>query len=330
MKHHLLADLRCPLSAEPLELANGEVEDDIDNGELICAGCGRIWQVRRGVPRLVPPELAEQQRRTAAAFGYEWQHFDEMHPEYEAQFLDWLHPIGRDFFPGKRVLDAGCGTGRHAYFAGQYGAEVVGLDLSEAVETASRVLAPLENAEVVQGDVLRPPFRTAAGGGGFDLVYSIGVLHHLPDPYEGFRSLLRFVRPGGTIAVWVYGYENNSFVRNAVEPLRRVSTKVPPPLLRGLAWPLGVAFHGIAKGIYRPLDGTAIGSVLPLNKYMASVANFSFRQNYSIVFDQLVAPTAAYIKGPELRAWFDENGLGDVVISHRHGNSWRGQGRVPA
>ena len=218
----------------------------------------------------------------------------EMHPEYEAQFLDWLHPIGRDFFHGKRVLDAGCGTGRHAFFAAQYGAgEVVGLDLSEAVETARRILTPFENTEVVQGDLLRPPLRTAAQGGGFDLVYSIGVLHHLPDPYEGFRSLLRFVRPGGTIAVWVYGYENNGFVRNAVEPLRRVSTKVPPPLLRGLAWPLGAAFHGLAKGVYRPLDGTAIGAALPLNEYMASVANFSFRQNYSIVFDQLVAPTAA-------------------------------------
>ena len=151
-----------------------------------------------------------------------------------------------------------------------------------------------------------------------------------PTRTTGFRSLLRFVRPGGTIAVWVYGYENNGFVRNVVEPLRRVSTKVPPPLLRGLAWPLGAAFHGVAKGVYRPLDGTAIGSALPLDEYMASVADFSFRQNYSIVFDQLVAPTAAYIKGPELRGWFDENGLEDVVISHRHGNSWRGQGRVPA
>ena len=161
-------------------------------------------------------------------------------------------------------------------------------------------------------------------------MYSIGVLHHLPDPYEGFRSLLRFVRPRGTVAVWVYGYENNGFVRNAVEPLRRVSTKVPPPLLRGLAWPLGAAFHGVAKGVYRPLDGTVIGTALPLSEYMASVANFSFRQNYSIVFDQLVAPTAAYIKGPELRRWFDESGLEDVLISHRHGNSWRGQGRMPA
>jgi SAM-dependent methyltransferase len=330
MKRPLLEDLLCPLSSESLQLANGGGGDDVENAELVCAGCGRRWEVLRGVPRLVPPDLVEQQRRTAAAFAFEWQHFSEMHPEYEAQFLDWLQPIGRDFFPGKRVLDAGCGTGRHAYYAAKYGAsEVVGLDLSEAVETARRVLSEFENAEVVQGDLLRPPLRSAAEGGGFDLVYSIGVLHHLPDPYDGFRSLLRFVRPGGTIAVWVYGYENNGFVRNVVEPLRRVSTKVPPPLLRGLAWPLGGAFHGIAKGVYAPLGGTAVGKGLPLNEYMASVANFSFRQNYSIVFDQLVAPTAAYIKGSELRSWFHENGLEDVVISHRHGNSWRGQGRVP-
>jgi SAM-dependent methyltransferase len=331
MKRRLLEDLLCPVSSEPLQLANGDAEGDVDSAELVCAGCGRRWEIRHGVPRLVPPDLVEQQRRTAAAFGFEWQHFAEQHPEYEAQFLDWLDPIGRDFFAGKRVLDAGCGTGRHAYFAAQYGAEeVVGLDLSDAVETARRVLSPFENAEVVQGDLLRPPLRTAADGGGFDLVYSIGVLHHLPDPYEGFRSLLRFVRPRGTIAVWVYGHENNGFVRNAVEPLRRVSTKVPPPLLRGLAWPLGAAFHGLAKGVYRPLDGTRVGAALPLDEYMANAAGFSFRQNYSIVFDQLVAPTAAYIKGPELRRWFDENGLEDVVISHRHGNSWRGQGRVPA
>jgi SAM-dependent methyltransferase len=327
MKRRLLEDLRCPVCAEPLQLANGS----LDKGELACVGCGQTWEVRNGVPRLVPPHLVEQQRRTAAAFAYEWQHFAEMHPEYEAQFLDWIHPIGKDFFRGKRVLDAGCGTGRHAYFAARYGAEeVVGLDLSEAVETARRVLEPFESAEIVQGDLLRPPLRTASEGGGFDLVYSIGVLHHLPDPYAGFRSLLRFVRTGGTLAVWVYGFENNGFVRNAVEPLRRVSTKVPPPLLRGLAWPLGAAFHGLAKGVYRPLAGTSVGAALPLNQYMASVANFSFRQNYSIVFDQLVAPTAAYIKGPELRSWFDESGLEDVVISHRHGNSWRGQGRLPA
>jgi hypothetical protein len=114
-----------------------------------------------------------------------------------------------------------------------------------------------------------------------------------------------------------------------VEPMRRVSTKIPPSMLRALAWPLAAGFHGAAKGVYRPLGRTRAGRALPLNEYLASVADFSFRQNYGIVFDQLVAPTAAYVKGAELERWFESGGLEEVVVSHRHGNSWRGLGRVP-
>lgn len=332
MRPDLLDDLVCPLSGDALELRTDEdAGGNVAAGELRCPGCGRSWPIANGIPRLVPPELVDQQRQTSAAFGWQWEHFVEMHPEFEPQFLDWLSPIEPAFFRGKRVLDAGCGIGRHAYFAASYGAsEVVALDLSSAVETARRNLARFETAHVVQGDLLRPPFRTAARGGGFDFVYSIGVLHHLPDPYEGFRTLLDYVRPGGTIAVWVYGYENNGFVRNVIEPLRRVSTRIPPSLLRGLAWPLGLAFHAAAKGVYRPLAATKAGRRLPLSEYLSSVAAFSFRHNYGIVFDQLVAPTAVYIRGPELARWFDENGLEQVQLSHRHGTSWRGRGRVPA
>jgi SAM-dependent methyltransferase len=330
VKASLLEDLVCPISGDGLQIVPESAEPDVETGELVCEACGLRWPIRGGIPRLVPADLVEQQRKTAHAFGWQWQHFAEMHPEFEAQFLDWLDPIGRDDFVGKRVLDAGCGLGRHSYFAASYGArEVVALDLSDAVETAQQNLAQFDNVHVIQGDLLRPPLRTAADGGGFDLVYSIGVLHHLPDPYEGFRTLLRYVRPGGKIAVWVYGHENNGFVRNVVEPIRRVSTRIPPSALRTLAWPLAVVFHGAAKGIYRPLERTAAGKSLPLHEYMSSVADFSFRQNYGIVFDQLVAPTAAYIKGDELRTWFAQNRLEGVHVSHRHGNSWRGQGRVP-
>jgi len=330
VKRTLLEDLRCPVSSDPLVLQGDEASGDVETGELVCVGCDHRWPIRNGIPRLVPQDLEDQQRKTASAFGWQWQHFVEMHPEFEAQFLDWLHPIGPEFFQGKRVLDAGCGIGRHAHYAASYGAdEVVALDLSVAVETARLNLQPLDNVHVVQGDLLHPPFRTAAQGGGFDFIYSIGVLHHLPDPYAGFRSLVDYVRPGGTIAVWVYGFENNGLVRNIVEPVRRLSTRMPPSVLRGLAWPLALWFHGVAKGVYRPLHGTAVGRRLPLDDYLTSVADFSFRQNYGIVFDQLVAPTAAYITGSELEKWFHESGLEDVQISHRHENSWRGRGRTP-
>lgn len=329
MRRLFADELVCPLSGDRLVLETPNDTARVDSGELLCRACDRRWSIHGSIPRLVPPDLVEQQERTSAAFGWQWQHFAEQHKEFEEQFLDWIHPLEPEFFKGKRVLDAGCGTGRHARFAASYGAEqVVALDLSAAVETARENLALFDNVDVVQGDLLRPPFPTAAAGGGFDIVYSIGVLHHLPDPAAGFRSLVRFVRPGGAIVVWVYGHENNGFVRHVVEPLRRISTMIPPSALRVLAWPLAAAFHGVSGGVYRPLQGTRISRSLPLNEYLASVAGFSFRQNYAIVFDQLVAPTAMYIRGAELARWFEDAGLDDIAITHRHRNSWRGKGRV--
>ena len=65
-----------------------------------------------------------------------------------------------------------------------------------------------------------------------------------------------------------------------------------------------------------------------MHEYLASVADFSFGQNCAIVFDQHVAPTAAYVKRGELESWFAAAGLEDVEISGRHGNSWRGRGRA--
>lgn len=321
--------LACPLCAGRLALEDAQpTADDVASGRLLCGSCGAVYPIANRVPRLVPPDLSVDQQRTADAFGWQWRHFAELNSSFEAQFLDWIYPLEPSFFAGKDVLDAGCGIGRHSYFVAKYGArDVVAVDLSGAVDTAVSNLAPFANAHVVQGDILRLPLQRPDDGGGFDVIYSIGVLHHLPDPREGFLALARWLRPGGTIAVWVYGHENNGFVRNIVEPLRRVTTHVPPSLLRAIAWPLAVVFHGIVKGIYGPARTSAWGRVLPLRDYVSSLAGFGFRQNYAIVFDQLVAPTAAYIRGDELRSWFEDAQLEDIEITSRHGNSWRARGR---
>lgn len=313
--------LACPL-------CGGSLEDG--NMGLRCYSCGRFYAVLHDIPRLVPPDLPAELRKTSSAFGWQWRHFVTMYDQYEEQFLDWIHPVAADAFLDKDVLDAGCGIGRHAFFAARNGARsVAALDLSAAVDTARETLAELPNAHVVQGDILSPPFQRPENGGGFDIIYSIGVLHHLPNPRDGFLSLRRFLRPGGLLVVWVYGYENNGLVRNVVEPLRRVTTRIPPTLLRGIALPLAAVFHGAVKAIYRPAHGTALARRLPLEEYISSLSGFTFQQNYNIVFDQLVAPTAAYIRGDELREWFEAAGLEDVAVTSRHGNSWRGRGRAP-
>jgi SAM-dependent methyltransferase len=210
--------------------------------------------------------------------------------------------------------------------ASAFGAkEVIGLDLGPAVDAAAQNTADLDNVHVVQGDLTRPPFRAES----VDLIYSIGVLHHLPDPHAGFRALLPLVRPGGAIFVWVYGFEGNRFVRSVVEPLRRVSTRLPPPLLRVLALPLGLGFHALAHNVYRPTRLKWLSRRLPLAAYMESVSHFTFRQNYAIVFDQLVAPKSHYISRDELEHWAAAAGLEDVSITSRNDNSWRLFARLP-
>jgi SAM-dependent methyltransferase len=329
MRLEALDHLGCPVCRREIECRSVRTEgDEITEGTLTCAGCRREYPVRGGIPRLLPDDLLSGQRQTAEAFGWEWLHFVEMHDEYEAQLLDWIHPLRQEFFRDKLVLDAGCGIGRHAYFARQWGARAVfAMDLSSAVETAYEHLREFPNAHVVQADLHAPPFRSDGDVGRFDFVYSIGVLHHLPQPRAGFESIAQLVAPGGTIFAWVYGHENNGVVRQVVDPFRRiVSRRLSPALVKLLAWPLTVLLVALAKLIYRPLRSTRVFKRLPLAEYIASLADFSFRQNHSIVFDQLVAPTTHYLKRDEFARWFDDNSFEHIEVTARNENSWRGRG----
>jgi uncharacterized protein YbaR (Trm112 family)/ubiquinone/menaquinone biosynthesis C-methylase UbiE len=305
VKPRLLELLACPFCHGQLSLETGRRQgDEIVEGRFECDGCRQGYPLLRGVPRLLPPNIGLEQQRTATAFGQEWRHFVEMHPEYEAQFLDRIHPIEPAFFQGKFVLDAGAGIGRHAYFAASYA------------------------AHVVQGDIYNPPLRIGAETGGFDLVYSIGVLHHLPDPRAGFRSLVRFVKPAGTIFAWVYGHENYAVVHWFINPVRKaLTTRIPQPAVRAVSWPLAVCLHALVKGVYGPLEGSRASGRLPSRSYLTSLSRFGFRQNHNIVFDQLIAPTTFYLKREEFESWFSENQPEEAEISWRNQNSWRGRGR---
>ena len=166
-------------------------------------------EVRRSQFAVAPARPASRSSRKspawratpyAASFGRQWNRYDVMRPdEDEATFLVKTG-VAAGELAGKLVLDAGCGGGRYAHLVGGRGARVIGVDLSAAVEKAAALCHDLPDVAIVQADLLDLPLAE----GCFDLVYSIGVLHHTPDPRRAFAQIARRVKPGGRLAVWLY------------------------------------------------------------------------------------------------------------------------------
>jgi SAM-dependent methyltransferase len=330
MKLRLLEYIICPICAGPFDLRKDKLEaEEIMEGELLCRSCRKSYPILRGVPRLLPEAFSKEQEATAAAFGYEWTHFTEIEDTYEQEFLDWIHPVGKDFFPGKLVLDGGCGKGRHVALSAAFGAaDVVGIDVSDAVDAAFPNTRHLPNAHIVQADIYNVPLRPI-----FGYAYSIGVLHHLPDPKAGFLSLVRRLQPGARMSAWVYGEEGNWWITHLVSPVREVVTsRLPPAITKALAFLIAVPMQLALKLLYRPINRHLPGlkRFLFYNDYLYSISGFSFRENYSTVFDHLIAPTAFYISREQFASWFEEANLTEVNITWRNRNSWRGTGLVRA
>jgi SAM-dependent methyltransferase/uncharacterized protein YbaR (Trm112 family) len=366
MKQRLLQLIVCPLCGGTLscEIFERTTANEIATGTLACA-CGSVYPIIQGIPRLLPPalqpmlwethpEFFEQhgprlpaslrpgggdrngyedrairaQRDTARSFGYEWQAFSEMLPEYEANFRWYFERFAApESFKDALVLDAGCGTGRHTFYMARSGArEVVAMDFSQAIEVAAYNNRENPNTHFVQADIYHPPFPPRT----FDFLYSLGVLHHLPDPEKGFRQLLPLLREDGFLNIYLYwNLEGEPRWRrvalSGVTQVRRLTTRLPHALLKKLSWLIAAGFEvGLvtpARTLERFAATRPLAERVPLGHYR----KYSFRVLYTDQFDRFSAPIENRYSRAEVAAWFEHAGLKDVRILG--GQGWRASGR---
>lgn len=110
--------------------------------------------------------------------------------------------VGFDHWPGKKVLEVGCGLGTDLLQFARGGSQVYGVDLTERGASLTRKRLSLYglSGRVTVGDSETLPFDSNY----FDLVYSWGVIHHTPNTEAAAREIVRVCKPGGRIMVMLY------------------------------------------------------------------------------------------------------------------------------
>ncbi len=304
----------CPECGGELEFQEGALS-------LSCASCAKTYAVERGVPLLVPSTVSRETEANVAQFGASWEIHDHMAEYHGRQFLDWIAPLNASDFCGKRVLEAGCGKGRHSRAVAAWNPEdLFCVDLSEAVFLTERNTRDFPNVFPLMADLGRLPFPE----GFFDLVFCVGVLHHMEDPQAGLRSLWRVLKPGGTLCLWVYGREGNGWIVTLVDPVRkRITSRIPTKVLRPLVWPLAAFLYLLLKVLYLPARRLRLlERILPYASYLKYVAGFPFREIENIVLDHLCPPIAHYLTRETLEGWFGALGADSVSLRWHNRNSW--------
>jgi SAM-dependent methyltransferase len=277
--------------------------DHVEAGTLHCPN-GHSYPITNRVPRFVQHVLNPDQARTRDSFGYEWTRLYPTHgqtqDEWQAErdiFLEYTRTVPSDFF-NKLVLDAGCGNGRYAKLANDWGGRVVAVDISAAVDIASANLADRSDVDVVQADLFRLPFRD----GTFDLVYSVGVLHHTPDAYGAFRAIQPLVRPGGLFSVFLHGQGNR--VHHVVNRALRAWTSKAS---YNTTWRFSLVLTGIGKVL------TSVPFVGPMLYLMGRQILF-FSPDQHNNFDHYSAGFTSFHRKEEIRGWYA--GWDDVAVRY--------------
>ncbi len=251
--------------------------------------------------------MDERGTGTQHLFGYEWAYYREIIPLHEEQFAQWIQPFPLEGFRGKRFLDAGCGIGRNSLWALQMGAASgYAFDYDErTVAVARENLRDHPNCRVGFESIYDIAFVDE-----FDVVFCVGVIQHLADPRAAVERLVRALRPGGTLILWVYAHEGNERYLRLVDPLRRfLTSRLPLPITRY-----------IAKALTALLECYLL---LPhRDAYLVELKKRSFRHKEAMVFDQLLPSIAHYFRRAEATALLEGLPARIDHVTHTNGISW--------
>lgn len=325
MKQSRLKQHVCPsCRSDRLELNPQDGAPDVDSGVIRCEACGAAYPVVRGLPRFVPAS------NYAESFGFQWNlHARTQLDSYSGLPIShdrlWAALGGKADLHGQRVLEAGSGAGRFTEVLAASGADVVTFDYSSAVDANSHNQAPSSKLHLFQGDIFNIPLTEAS----FDKVVCLGVVQHTPDPLAAFRSLSKYVRPGGQLVVDAYT-RNFAALLQWKYLLRPITRRMRKETLYHLVEVITPPLVPVAK-LLRRIAGRLGARLVPIVEYSHLGLRPELNVQWAILdtFD-MYSPAHDHPQSLEtVTCWFQDAGFEDIQV--RHGlNGVVGSGRRPS
>jgi SAM-dependent methyltransferase len=248
-------------------------------------------------------------------FGYEWRVYSDIRPEYEEQFQRWTMLITREEWKDSVFLDVGCGVGRNSYWPLTYGARAgIAIDVDEStLSSARKNLSAFGNAVVREMSAYEIDYRDY-----FDIVFSIGVVHHLEFPQAALHEMVKATKPGGKVLIWVYGLEHNRWLLWMLDPTRKlVFSRLPISVTHHLSlYPTLLLWLGLRL---------RIGWI----EYFRLLRQLTFGHLRSIVFDQMLPKIANYWPRETVEDLLRTAGLIDIRVEAVNDMSWCAVGIRP-
>ncbi|HXE95464.1 MAG TPA: class I SAM-dependent methyltransferase [Dongiaceae bacterium] len=269
------------------------------------------YPIINGIPRFVSKEFY------SSSFGFEWRKWPRVQFESEnvgrpmeghtTRMFKAITRLAEGDVRGRTIVEFGCGPGRFLDVIRIWGGVAVGIDLSLAVESARENFRDDADVLIVQGDILHPPFKKDI----FDFGYTIGVLHHTPDPATGIKALANVVKPKGKISCCVYsklGFYNYP----SVYLFRKITSALERGFGNGFSTKCALAYSYFAAYVLYycfqlvkiiPLLGskavTLIETYLLVNLSLPDI-----RWRILDVFDAITPRYASTHTPEEMREWF--------------------------
>ncbi len=301
----MLDMLVCPECKVKLELKTVNENYSIKSGMLVCEKCNAQYLITNYIPRFVNTD------KYVSSFSLEW----AKHSRTQLDSVSGLKVAESTFFErtgfnkeelkDKTILDASCGIGRFMEVAQKYCGHVVGLDMSFSVEQAYENVGNYPNVDIVQADIMRPPFKDDS----FDALFSIGVLHHTPNTKQAFESLVKLVVKSGQMAIWVYSNEGlKTKLYNTIAAFYRLfTTRIPKSALYKLCR-LAIPLYYLHK---IPIIGLLFRTLFPTS--MEPIPEWRVLDN----FDWYSPKYQFKHTYKEVEGWFAENRFGSIRrLSH--------------